>query len=500
MRKITCLLTMLVLLASLSTASAQEDGFKAVEKKVVEFTLKNGLKFLVLPRREAPVVSFITYADVGSADDPREQTGMAHMFEHMAFKGTPTIGTKDYKKEKTALQKVDRVYAALRTERLKVEQSDRERVEVLEEEFKKAQDEAAQYVVTDEFSTVIEQEGGVGLNAGTSYDWTSYSLSLPSNKIELWFSLESERFLNPVLREFYKERNVVMEERRRRTESRPIGKLIEEFLSVSFKAHPYGRPTVGHMSDLQNMTREQAEAFFQHYYVPSNLTIAVVGDVGPREIQRLAEVYFGRIPKGPKRQPIATKEPPQFGERRFTIEEQSQRIVLIGFHKGSINHEDNAVFDAISDILSAGRTSRLYRRLVRDNKIATLAGGFGGWPGEKYPNLFLFYAFPAPGHTNEECERAIGEEIERLKTELVDEETLKKVKTRARANLIRQLNSNDGMAAQLTAYEMLTGSWRNLFQQLDEINAVTAEDIKRVANQYFTTKNRTVGMIEPVSK
>jgi len=500
MRKITCLLTMLVLLASLSTTSAQEDGFKAVEKKVVEFTLKNGLKFLVLPRREAPVVSFITYADVGSADDPREQTGMAHMFEHMAFKGTPTIGTKDYKKEKTALQKVDRVYAALRTERLKVEQSDRERVEVLEEEFKKAQDEAAQYVVTDEFSTVIEREGGVNLNAATGMDFTSYNYSLPSNKIELWFSLESDRFLNPVLRQFYEERDVVMEERRLRVESSPTGKLIEEFLSVAYKAHPYGVLPGGHMSDLQNITREQAEAFFKKYYIPSNLTIAVVGEVDPREIQRLAKVYFGRISSGRKRYPITTKEPPQLGERRLKIEEQSQRLILIGYHKESINHKDDAVFDAISDILSAGRTSRLYRSLTRDKKIATFAGGFSGFPGEKYPNLFLFYAYPAPGHTNEECEKAIEEEVDRLKNEFVDDETLKKVKTRARANLIRQLNSNQGMAQQLASYETLTGSWRNLFKQLDKISAVTAEDIKRVSNEYFIKKNRTIGMIEPAAK
>ncbi len=158
------------------------------------------------------------------------------------------------------------------------------------------------------------------------------------------------------------------------------------------------------------------------------------------------------------------------------------------------------MFDAITDILSIGRTSRLYRSLVRDKKLATIAGGFSGFPGEKYPNVFLFYAFPAPGHTNEECEEAIDEEIERLKTELVDEETLKKLKTRARASLIRQLNSNQGMAFQLAAYEALRGSWRSLFEQLDEINAVTAEDIKHIANEYFVKKNRTVGMIEPASK
>lgn len=500
MRKNSYLLTLLVLLVSLSTTIAQEEGFKAVEKKVVEFTLKNGLKFLVLPRREAPVVSFVTYADVGSADDPKGQTGIAHMFEHMAFKGTPTIGSKDFKKEKASLESIDRAYAAFKSERLKGGMADSVRLKALEDQLKKSQEEADQYVETDEFSTVIDREGGVGLNAGTANDATFYFYSLPSNKVELWFSLESDRFLNPVLRQFYKERDVVMEERRLRVESQPIGKLVEEFLSVAYKAHPYGISGVGHMSDLQNITREQAEEFFQQYYVPNNLTIAVVGDVDPGEVQRLAEAYFARIPSGLKRLPVGTVEPMQLGERRFTIEEQSQRIIVIGYHKESINHKDNAVFDAISDVLSSGRTSRLYRSLVRDKKVATFAGGFSGFPGEKYPNLFLFFAFPAPGHTNDECEKAIDEEIERLKSELVDGETLKKVKTRARANLIRQLNSNEGMAFQLTTYEALTGSWKNLFKQLDEINAVTAEDIKRVANEYFARKNRTVGMIEPATK
>ncbi len=307
MRRTAYFCILLTFLVVNLTALAQEEGFKAVEKKVVEFTLKNGLKFIVLPRREAPVVSFVTYADVGSVDDPKGQTGMAHMFEHMAFKGTPTIGTKDYKKEKTALKKVDEAYAALQTERLKGEKANPERLKFLEEDFEKAQEQAAEYVERDEFSTVIERQGGVGLNAGTGADQTVYFYSLPSNKIELWFSLESDRFLNPVLREFYKERDVVMEERRLRIESQPIGKLVEEFLSVAYKAHAYGIMGIGHMSDLQNLTRAQGEEFFQKYYSPSSLTIAVVGDVDPEQVRRLARTYFGRIPGGPKPLPNWTK-------------------------------------------------------------------------------------------------------------------------------------------------------------------------------------------------
>ncbi|MFQ5677549.1 MAG: M16 family metallopeptidase, partial [bacterium] len=296
------------------------------------------------------------------------------------------------------------------------------------------------------------------------------------------------------------EREVVMEERRLRTESQPIGRLLEEFLAVAYKAHPYGEPVVGHMSDLQTMTRAEAESFFKKFYTPSNLTIAIVGDVKPKEIRKLAQTYFGRIPSAPKPEPVETVEPPQIGERRVAVEDPSQPFVLIGYHKPSINHKDNAVFDAISDIVGTGRTSRLYRTLVRDKKIAIASSGFQGLPGNKYPGLFLFFAVPAKGHTNEECEEAITAEVEKLKSDLVTTAELEKAKTRARASLVRQLSSNSGLARQLTFYRVVTGDWRNLFKQLDQIDAVTAEDIQRVAKEYFTSKNRTVGVIQTTKR
>jgi predicted Zn-dependent peptidase len=309
-------------------------------------------------------------------------------------------------------------------------------------------------------------------------------------------SMESDRFANPVLREFYKERDVVMEERRMSTESQPIGRLMEEFMAIAYKAHPYGEPIVGHMSDIETLTRAEAETFFKKYYGPSNLTIAIVGDVTPKEIKRLAEIYFSRIQSVPKPDPVETVEPPQLGQRRVVVEDPSQPFVLIGYHKPGINHPDNAVFDAITDIVGMGRTSRLYKSLVKDKKIAVAASGFQGLPGNKYPGLFLYFAVPAKGHTSQQCEEAIYTEIERLKTEPVTPQELEKAKTRSRASLIRQLDSNRGLAAELTFYQVVTGDWRNLFKQLDKIDKVTAEDIQRVANEYFTSKNRTVGVIE----
>ncbi len=475
-----------------------QDSFAEIQSRVTQFTLANGMQFIVLERHNAPVASFLTWADVGAAQEVKGITGLAHIFEHMAFKGTDTIGTRNYAEERLALDRVDQASAALQAERRKGARADPERLKKLEAEFKAAQEGAGKFVVPNEFQEAITREGGRGLNASTSWDWTTYYYSLPSNSIELWFYLESERFLKPVLREFYKERDVVMEERRMRTENQPIGKLIEEFLAAAYKAHPYGEPVVGHMSDLENITRADAEAFFRKYYSPANLTGVVVGDVDPGRIRKLAETYFGRIPGGQKPEPLRTVEPPQEAEKRITLRLQAQRLVLVGYPKGDILHPDHAVYEALSSLLSEGRSSRLYRSLVRDKKVAVQAFGFPGLPGEKYPGLFLFAAFTAPGHTNDEVEKALEEEIEKLKKEPVKPEELEGVKRRARANLIQQLRDNSTMAFQLARWQVLTGDWRNLFRYLDRINAVTPEDIQRVARATFTRANRTVGLIEPV--
>ncbi len=482
--------------AAVIPTSAGAQDLAAFEKRITEFTLDNGLKFLVLERHEAPVVSFHTYADVGAVDEVKGITGLAHLFEHMAFKGTKTVGTKDYEVEARAMAKIDELFLALKTELRKGDRADKAWLEELQKQFKEAQEEAQEYLVHDEYDEAFSREGSSGFNAYTNQDATQYIVSLPSNKIELWMSMESDRFFNPVLREFYKEKNVVMEERRLGTESQPVGRLLEEFLAIAYKAHPYGEPVVGHMSDLETLTRSEAEAFFKKYYLPSNLTVAIVGDVNPQEVIELAQRYFSRIPSGPKPDPVETVEPPQFGQRRVIMQDPAQPFVLIGYHKPSINHPDNAVFDAITEIVGIGRTSRLYKSLVKEKKIAVAASGFPGMPGNKYPSLFLFYAVPARGRTNQECEEAIYAEIDKLKTEPVLPEELEKAKTRSRASLIRQLASNSGLASLLTFYEVVTGDWRNLFKQLDDIDRVTAEDIQRVAKKYFTTKNQTVGIID----
>jgi predicted Zn-dependent peptidase len=288
-----------------------------------------------------------------------------------------------------------------------------------------------------------------------------------------------------------------MEERRMRVESQPVGKLVSNMLSLAYRAHPYGREGIGWRSDLENLTRWDAQEFFEKHYVPEILTAVIVGDVDPNEAASWAETYFGRLPKRERAEPVLTQEPSQEGPRSSTIYAQSQPVLLIGYHKPSALHPDDAVFDAVQDILSGGRTSRIYRSLVQDKRISAGAGGFPGFPGNKYPNLFLFFSFPAPGHGNEENEKAMLEEIEKLKTELVTEEELSRVKARARADLVDGLDSNTGLASQLAAYEVLTGDWRNLFRRLEAIDKVSREDIQRVAKEYFIETNRSTAYLVP---
>src|SRR4051812_44145848 len=284
-------------MAALCAAPLGAQNLKDFEKNVTEFTLTNGLHFIVLERHEAPVVSFHTYVNAGSVDDPKGRTGIAHMFEHMAFKGTEAIGSTDPVAEKKALDEVERVYDQLEAERNKLEKANPETMKKLDAALDAAIEKANSYVVPNLYPQIIEENGGVGMNASTGEDSTNYFYNFPANRIELWFYLESARFLHPVLREFYKERSVVREERRMRTESEPQGKLFEQMLATAIEAHPYRVPTVGWASDIENLRVDDAQKFFEKYYVPANMTISIVGDVDPGHVKALAEEYFSRLPK-----------------------------------------------------------------------------------------------------------------------------------------------------------------------------------------------------------
>jgi len=472
--------------------------FSELEESVSETTLDNGLKIIVMERHDAPVASFVTFVNVGGADDPKEYTGLAHMFEHMAFKGTTTLGTTDIDAELKAMAAEDSIWAELRAERKKGLRADSTRLAELEAAFDKAIEDANQYVEANAFDHILEKEGGVGINAGTGKDQTSYIVSLPSNKLELWMAMESERFLNPVLREMYRERNVIAEERLQVLENNPIMRTIDAMASTAFSAHPYGISIVGHMSDIRNYNRDKALEFYKTYYIPSNMILAIVGDVKPQEVFKLAEKYWGRIPSGPKPEPVATVEPPQKGEKRVTLHDPAQPLFGVAYHVPQGTHPDWPVIEAISDYLGEGRTSLLYKNLVKEKKIASSVGVYAGWPGNKYPCLCFAYVLPATGHTNEECEEQVLAEIEKLKNELIPVEEVDKIKARAKASFVNGLRSNLGMAFQLSGFQNDYGDWRELFRELDRINGVTSEDIQRVAKQYFTEENRTVAKLNTV--
>jgi predicted Zn-dependent peptidase len=488
-------LLLLAIVFSISFLASAQDA-ASFEKRITVKKLPNGLTLLICERPEAPVFSFFTLVDAGSAQDPMRATGLAHMFEHMAFKGTTTIGTNDYAAEKPALAKVEVVYAAYIAERDKTVGRSEAKLKELEKAFQDAKSAADKFVVSNEFGKIVEQNGGEDMNAATNYDETVYHYSFPENRLELWAYLESERFLHPVLREFYKERDVVIEERRMRTDSSPFGRLFEQFTEEAFAAHPYHRPTIGWISDLNTFSATEAQKFFDTYYVPSNMVVAIAGDVKSEQALPILEKYFGRLPAHPHPDETTTVEPPQNSERRVILHEHSQPIYIEGYHRPDYRSPDDAVFDAISDLMSEGRTSRLYRALVRDKKIASGAEGFTGYPGAKYPHLFAFIAAPLPGHTPQEMAGAIHVEIDRLKKEDITDDELKMIKTRAKANLIRGLADNEGLATELATYQTRYGNWRELFHSADRIDKVTKADIRRVANQVFVDTNRTVGIIE----
>jgi predicted Zn-dependent peptidase len=463
--------------------------------RVVEHTLKNGMRVLIMERHEAPVVSInLTYI-VGGANEHTGITGISHLYEHMAFKGSRTIGTRDYEKEAPLLSELDRLYAEILSERAKGSKADPKKLEELEKKFQTVQDQAESLVVNNELGQLYERNGAEGFNASTGKDLTRYTVSLPSNRLPLWAAVESDRMAYPVLREFYKEKQVVMEERRLRYDNSPDGKLYEAFLSTAFWAHPYGMPVIGWPSDIENMTRPKTEEFFKGHYGPSNAVVAIVGDVHPKDVIRLMDETFGRIPASPKPGPVEEIEPDQDGERRVEIEFDAEPRLMMGFHKPEIGTKDDDVLDVVDSILGDGRSSRLYKSLVKEKQLAVSVSTSNGTPGGKYPNLFVISAVPRSPHTTAELEEAIMAELDRLKTAPVETKELQKTLNELDAFLIRSLESNSGLAAQLAYYDAVAGDWRYIVSSHDRIAKVTPEEIMQAAQKYFVKKNLVVATL-----
>jgi len=471
---------------SMAFVGAQAQDLKSFEQKTTTKVLPNGLTLIVCERPDAPVFSYTTFIDAGDVNDPSGESGLAHMFEHLAFKGTSQV----------ALAKVEAANEAYEAEYLKAVGRDPEKLAALKKAFKDAEAEAHKFVIPNQFTDVAERNGAEGLNASTGLDETEYFWSMPENRLELWAWLESGRLADVAPREFYKERDVVNEERRMRTDSNPTGRLVEQFLATAYVAHNYGRSGVGWPSEVSQINATEAMEFHKKYYVGSNIVIAVVGDVKASKALPVLEKYFSRIPAGAKPEEMTTVEPKQFAEKTVAIREQTQPFYIEGYHRPGYRDPDDAVYDAISNIMSSGRVSRLYRSLVRDQQIAAEAEGFSPFPGDKYPGLFAFLAVPLPGHTPAEMRDAIHKEIEKLKNADVSDDELQMFKTRTRVSLLSGLASNQGLASGLAYYQTRYGDWRELFRQLDQVDKVSKADIRRVANQIFVPSNRTSAWIE----
>jgi len=481
-------------------ATAQE-----AKVPVTEVTLDNGMTLLLVERRDAPRVAGGWAAHVGSVNEDVGTTGIAHLFEHMMFKGTRTIGTSDYEAEMAIMTQLDEIRTAMEAEYSVLREAKR-RGEIegsiylpenqtphlaeLRGKMKELQEAQRAYIVNNEYDKIYTEQGASGLNAGTNSDATVYFIDVPSNKLELWFWMESDRLANAVFREFYSERDVVREERRMRVESDPTAKFEEQFDSMFWGSIPYHHPTIGWPSDVESINRAQARAFFDTYYAPNNITAALVGDFDTDEAVTLAKRYFGRIPRGANPPPeVITEEIEQLQERRMVAEADTNPSVQIRWHAVPFVHQDSYALDVMTDILS-GRTGRLYKALVERTPIAT-GEPYAYLSAQRFAGSIEVGAELAEGVSHEQAEAALLAEIDRLKKEPVGDRELAKVKNQSLANSFRRLQSNFFLLLQLLFYDVLD-DWEYLNTSPAKVQAVTAEDVMRVANTYFPDTGKNV--------
>jgi predicted Zn-dependent peptidase len=530
---------------------------QTLEEKVRELDLENGMKFLVVERHEAPVVMCAIIFNVGSANERPNITGISHLLEHMMFKGTEMMGTEDYKKDRQYVEKTDVLgekTIALRKQigewRFKhfkdfsmqvigaftEEENERVGANVFEQnrllvekiramaplpdsltavpklvedrgknyldlyleytavwgEIMRLLDEQRAFMIKEELWETYMNNGSSFLNAGTSNDFTVYFVYLPSNRLELFMVMESDRMEMPIFREFWSERDVVMEERRL-SENDPDDVLDEAFNSVAFTASPYNWPILGWMSDLQTIDRKELAAYHRTYYAPNNAVAVLVGDVDAAKVKKLAEKYFGKIPAQTPPPAVETREPEQRGERRIVVEHTANPKLMIGYHKPTFGHPDQAGFTVLEQILAGGRTSRLYKAVYEEKELTMEPPRVYTGPGDRYDNLLVFSAVPQQPHTLEEVEAAIYEEIEKLKAEPVTERELERVKNQIDAQQIRQMGSNIGTMFTIAMGQLYMGDYREIFRFYDEVKEVTEENLMDITDRYLTEKNRTVG-------
>jgi predicted Zn-dependent peptidase len=495
-------LKIFTIICSISTFDSIPSAYSQ-QVPVIETNLSNGIHVLLVERHDEPSVAGGWVAHVGSANERPGITGIAHLFEHMMFKGTTTIGTTDSNKDSAILTAQEKVRDEMRDEEAKIRAEIRKgkaddllkpetwspRYRDLQRQFKTLVDDERKVLVKNEFDNIYTANGASGMNAFTMQDMTAYFCTVPANKLELWMWMESGRLLHPIFREFYSERDVVFEERRMRLESTPLGRPMETFNAMFWEALPYSWDTLGWPSDVSTISKAQADEFYATFYAPQNLTLIVVGDFDAQQFIPLAEKYFGRIPRGSINPPdLVTLEPKQVVEKRLNAEVAANPQVEIFWHTVPFGHQDSYALQIFGQLLST-HTGRLYKNLVLGSGAATDVGA--AQYSMKWAGFFDASGEAAPGHTPAEVENAIYAEIEKLQHDEVPPEELLKVKNNFAAGEYRKLNSNMSILHSLIWSEG-EGDWREINAANAKLQAVTAADVKRVANRYFTKENRAV--------
>jgi predicted Zn-dependent peptidase len=479
---------------------SQSSELPPLENRVVEHTCANGIKLLVLERHFSPTVAIRMMFHTGSVDETSGKTGLAHMFEHMMFKGTKTLGTKNYTAEAPLLKQIDELHHALDDEKAKGAAANQTKIAQWIDQINALDQKEFTLVIENEMWNLYEREGGSELNASTSHDFTQYTVDLPSNKLQLWALLDSDRVRNPVFREFYKEREVVKEERRMRVDTDPEGKLYESFLNIAYLQHPYRNPTIGWMSDLDHLSSHDLEDFYHRFYTPDQLTIAIVGDVKSAEVIAMVERYFGTWSVPPATRPAISPELPQEGSRTMHIAFDAQPHVVVGYHIPPYPDPGNTVAFALAQLLGSGTTSRLYKNLVEKRKLASAIETSQDYPGERYAPLLIISAAPRYPHTSEEVLKGIENELERLKKEPIADWEVEKMRASVNVGLLNALQTNSGMASTLAYDQCIFGDWHYLLQFQKRINAMTAVEMQALARTLFVTTNETVAILDPLKK
>jgi predicted Zn-dependent peptidase len=467
----------------------------SISLDVEEITLANGLKAILVKKEGPPVFAGYIRFRVGGIEESEGYSGLAHFFEHMAFKGTSKIGVKDYEKEREILDEIHLIGTRITT--LKKNNKNQEKINELENQLKNLQEKHQELLDKNEFVQIYQRNGGSNINATTSNDYTSYFISLPSNKLELWAYMESQRIKDPILREFFKERDVVAEERRMRYDNSPKGKLFEEYLNLAFDESPYKLGAIGKPEDIQAYTPEVARKFFYDHYIPSRMVIALVGNFDREEAKNYIQKYFGDLSNHGQEEkkryqtPLASDFP-----RSKAINFEAEPRLYMGFHRPAHPHPSDEVFDVIDGLLCQGRTSVFYQKLVLDEKLVSDLGCSTSLPGSRLDGLFTIYAVPIAPHTNQEVEKRIMEIIDEYKSKEIDKKELERIRTRIEADLIFSLDSNMGLASLLTYFESLAGSWTYIHNLPNKISKVDVDDIHEVMKKYFVKNRKVVVYLE----